>query len=208
MASKVNAVFAAQNANELAARYDEWAASYEDDMDDHGGPKEATDVVVKYFEPSAKILDAGCGTGLPGQLLAKQGFNNLEGLDLSAGMLREAARKGCYRALHQKTLGEPLGFDYATFDGTLSVGVFARSHAPSSSFDELIRITKPGGYIIFTLRPEFHVATDFKDKMTSLVDSGRWRLVETTEPFDGRYKHFPGINLQVWVYQVLGGTQL
>ena len=83
------------------------------------------------------------------------------------------------------------------------VGVFVRGHASSRAFAELIRITKPGGYIIFTLRPEFYVATDFKATMRSLAEAGRWRLVETTEPFDGRYKHFPGINLQVWVYEVL-----
>src|SRR5208337_360260 len=105
---------------------------------------------------------------------------------------------------HQQTLGEPLDFPSATFDAVMVVGVFARAHAPSRSLAELIRITKPGGFVIFTLRPEFFVATDFKDTMAQLADSGRWRLVETTEPFDGRYKEFPGINLQVWVYEVLG----
>ena len=203
MSSRVNAVFEAQNPQELAARYDEWAASYEDDMDDHGGPQEATEVLTRYVAPDARILDAGCGTGLAGQILAARGYRQLEGLDLSAGMLREAGNKGCYTALHQQTLGEALDFPSAIFDAVLSVGVFVRAHAPSRSLAELIRITKPGGYIIFTLRPAFYVATDFKATMTALAEAGRWRLVETTEPFDGRYKHSPGINLQVWVYEVL-----
>jgi len=203
MSSRVDAVFEAQNPQELAARYDEWAASYEDDMDDHGGPQEATEVLTRYVAPDARILDAGCGTGLAGQMLAARGYRQLEGLDLSAGMLREAGHKGCYTALHQQTLGEALDFPSAIFDAVLSVGVFVRAHAPSRSLAELIRITKPGGYIIFTLVPEFYVATDFKATMTALAEAGRWRLVETTEPFDGRYKHSPGINLQVWVYEVL-----
>lgn len=203
MMSRVEAVFAAQNPQELAARYDAWAASYEEDMDDHGGPQEAAGVLTRYVAPEARILDAGCGTGLVGQILAARGYHQLEGLDLSAGMLREASHKGCYTALHQQTLGDALNFPAATFDAVLSVGVFARAHAPSRSLAELVRITKPGGYIIFTLRPEFYVATDFKATMTALADAGQWRLVETTEPFDGRYKHFPGIDLQVWVYEVL-----
>lgn len=203
MMSRVEAVFAAQNPQELAARYDAWAASYEEDMDDHGGPQEAAEVSTRYVAPEARILDAGCGTGLVGQILAARGYHQLEGLDLSAGMLREAGHKGCYTALHQQTLGDALNFPSATFDAVLSVGVFARAHAPSRSLAELVRITKPGGYIIFTLRPEFYVATDFKATMTALGDAGQWRLVETTEPFDGRYQHFPGIHLQVWVYEVL-----
>lgn len=60
--------------------------------------------------------------------------------------------------------------------------------------------------MIFTLRPEFYVATDFKDAMASHTASGHWRLLETTEPFDGRYKHFPGISLQVWVYEILANV--
>lgn len=199
---KATKVFEAQNSHELAARYDEWAQSYETDMGDHSGPQEAVDVLARYTAPGSLILDAGCGTGLAGQLLAARGYTQIEGLDLSAGMLREAAAKGCYKALHQLTLGEPLNLPSATYDAILCIGVFARAHAPSASLYELLRITKPGGYIVFTLRPEFYVSTDFKATMSDLTDSGRWKLLETTSPFDGRYKEFPGIQLQVWVYQV------
>src|SRR5271165_1899131 len=94
-------VFESRSPEELASRYDEWAASYEDDMGDHGGPAETAAVLARYLSPEARILDAGCGTGLGGQLLAAKGFTHLDGLDLSAGMLREAAKKGCYTALHR-----------------------------------------------------------------------------------------------------------
>ena len=108
MSAKVHAVFEAQNPLELAARYDEWAASYEGDMGDHGGPPEAVEALARYVPTGARILDAGCGTGLAGRLLAGRGYRLLEGLDISSGMLREAGKKGCYTALHQKTLGDPL----------------------------------------------------------------------------------------------------
>jgi SAM-dependent methyltransferase len=119
-------------------------------------------------------------------------------------MLREAARKGCYTTLHQQTLGEALALPAATFDAVLVVGVFARAHAPSRAFVELVRVVKPHGHIVFTLRPEFYVSTDFKATMTKLADDGAWRLVEVGHPFPGRYSGFPDVNLQVWVYEVLG----
>jgi ubiquinone/menaquinone biosynthesis C-methylase UbiE len=203
MSTKVHAVFEARNEQELAARYNDWAVSYDEDMGDHGGPREAVETLGRLVSRDARILDAGCGTGLAGLLLAEAGFGNIEGLDLSPGMLDEAAKKGCYAALHEQRLGETLQFGPGSFDAVLVVGVFVRAHAPSRSLNELVRITRPGGFVVFTLRPEFYSDTDFKTTMNNLAAAGRWRLKETSEPFDGRYKEFPGINLQVWAYEVL-----
>jgi SAM-dependent methyltransferase len=40
--------------------------------------------------PSARILDAGCSTGLVGEELFRLGYRNLVGLDYSADMLERA----------------------------------------------------------------------------------------------------------------------
>ncbi|TAN46928.1 MAG: class I SAM-dependent methyltransferase [Methylococcaceae bacterium] len=201
MTSNVEAVFAAATPEELAASYDRWAPSYETDLSNQGGPREAVDLLVKYVAPSARVLDAGCGTGVVGGLLAERGFQHLEGLDLSTGMLDEARKKQCYSALHQQALGETLDFPDATFDAVTVVGVFVMGHAPSRSLHELIRITKPGGYIIFTLRPELYANSDFKPTMAALEQDGRWRLAEASDAFHGRFKAHPEVMLQVWVYQ-------
>lgn len=202
MTSKVARVFEANTPQELAERYDDLAESYDDELATDVSPQRAVEVLVRYVVSEARILDAGCGTGKVGQILHDRGYRNLEGSDISPEMLREARKKNCYVALHQQVLGETLAFPTGAFDAVVSVGVFLRGHAPSSSFDELIRITRPGGHIIFTLRPEFYAATDFKDKMGALADAGRWRWVETGEPFEAGFKEFPDINLQVWVYRV------
>lgn len=200
--SNARAVFEAANKEELAASYDKWATSYDNDLVGQGGPNEAVTELAKYVSLNAKILDAGCGTGVVGQLLAEQGYTNLEGLDLSTGMLEQAALKKCYRALHQQALGEPLDFSDATFDAIIIIGVFVMAHVRSNAFEELLRIAKPNGHIIFTLRPEFYENTDFKSTMATLEQEGRWKLVNVTEPFHGRFKLHPEVNLQVWVYQV------
>jgi ubiquinone/menaquinone biosynthesis C-methylase UbiE len=200
--SNAREVFTAATNEELAQSYDKWATRYDSDLADQGGPREAVAELAKYVSHGAKILDAGCGTGVVGQLLAEQGYTHLEGLDLSAGMLEQAALKNYYGALHQQALGEPLNFANATFDAITVVGVFVMAHVKSNAFDELLRITKPGGHLIFTLRPEFYANTDFKPTMEALEKAGRWQLVSVTEPFHGRFKLHPEVYLQVWVYKV------
>ena len=62
-------VYASKNELELAERYDQWAKTYEDDLDrDIGwyGPIRAVESAVKYVARDARILDAGAGTGLVG----------------------------------------------------------------------------------------------------------------------------------------------
>ncbi len=150
----------------------------------------------------ARILDAGAGTGLVGEILANIGYNNLVAMDLSQGMLEEARKKNVYREFHQMVMGEPLDFATDSFDAVISVGVLTVAHAPASSFDELVRTTKPGGYIAFSLRPDVYENSGFKEKQTALESEGKWKLVEVSEKFQPLPKGEPDVYHQVWVYQV------
>jgi SAM-dependent methyltransferase len=200
--SRVAAVFEAPTPEVLARRYDELASQYDAELATDSSPRRAADVLRRYSAYDDRILDVGCGTGKVGEILSDVGYSTLEGLDISPGMLDEARKKHCYVSLHEQDLSKPLAFPDGTFDAVVSVGVFVRSHAPSSCFDELLRITRPGGYIVFTLRPEFYAVSDFKDKLEALTTDGRWRWLETGEPFNAGFKDFPDVNLQIWVYQV------
>ncbi len=201
---KVNWVYNVNNNSELTARYNLWAKEYDQDLKDEFGytnPLYAVEVLVKYVSRDANILDAGVGTGWVGQLLDEQGYHNLEGMDMSEGMLSQARNKNIYTTLYQKTMGEPLSFGTNSFDAIISVGVFSPGHAPASSFDELIRIVKPGGYIIFTLRPDFYQSSDFKEKMAYLEISKIWELVEVGKQFKCLPKGEPNMYSQVWAYR-------
>lgn len=201
--SKVAAVFEAATPEVLAQRYDDLALSYDDALSTDVSPQRAVAVLARYCTHDDRILDVGCGTGKVGEILQASGYQNLEGLDISSGMLDKARKKDCYVALHQQNLGGALGFSDDTFDAVVGVGVFVRGHAPSSSLEELTRITRPGGRVIFTLRPEFYVASSFRDRMAALTSAGRWRWVETGEPFGAGFKEYSDVCLQVWVYQVM-----
>jgi SAM-dependent methyltransferase len=103
-------------------------------------------------------------------------------------------------------MGDTLGFDSGSFDAIISVGVLTVGHAPARSLDELVRITRPGGYVVFSLRPDVYesagFSAGFKEKQAELESAGRWKLIEEGEEFQPLPKGEPDVRHQVWVYQV------
>src|SRR3712207_4165246 len=138
-----------------------------------------------------------------GVVLGPLGYSDLIGIDVSRDMLEYASTKGAYKELHQMELGGQLDLPTDAFAAVLSTGVFAAGHAPPESFDELIRVTRPGGYVIFSVRTDVYVESGFKEKQEALEKEGRWRLVETSEPFAHLRFEDPELKVQVFAYQVL-----
>ncbi len=203
--NRVQWVYSSRNNEELAQRYDEWAKDYDADLAQDFewlGPQKACEVFANYVPHDARILDAGAGTGLVGQMLSQDKYSDLVAMDLSAGMLEEARKKGAYREFHQMVMGQRLDFATDSFDAVVSVGVLTVGHAPPDSLDELIRVTKPGGHVVFSLRPDVYEEAGFKEKQAQLEQSGDWKLVECTNPFQPLPKGEPEVLHQVWVYLV------
>jgi SAM-dependent methyltransferase len=198
-------VYASTNNQELEERYDEWARSYDEDLERDFqwiAPQRAVEHLIRYVPRSGAVLDAGAGTGLVGELLAKEGYTDLVGIDLSPGMLDVARAKGVYRDLLRMVLGEHLDFPSQSFDAVISVGVFTLGHAPASAFDELARVTRPGGHVLFTLRPDIYEGNGFKEKQSALEGAGAWKLLEVSQEFQPLPRGEPEVFHQVWVYQV------
>lgn len=203
--NRVQWVYSSRNNQELAERYDQWAKDYDRDLAQDFewlGPQRAAEVFANHVPKDALVLDAGAGTGLVGRFLAEEGYHRLVAMDLSIGMLEEARQKNVYQEFHQMVMGEPLGFDTDSFDAIVSVGVLTVGHAPASSLDELVRITKSGGHIVFSLRPDVYESDGFKEKQAALESEGKWKLTEATEEFQPLPKGEPEVYHQVWVYQV------
>ncbi len=203
--NKIQWIYSSRDSHELMERYDQWARDYDSELErdfEWNGPQRAADLLARHVPQEATILDAGAGTGLVGRCLAALGYRDLVAMDLSPGMLEEARRKKVYRELHSMVMGEPLDFPSDSFDAVVSVGVLTVGHAPASSLDELVRITRPGGHIVFTLRPDLYQTGGFKEKQADLERAGRWELVEASEPFHPLPKGEPEVYHQVWVYRV------
>jgi len=204
--NRVQWIYSSHDSKELAERYAQWAKDYDADLDEGfgwRGPQQAAELFARYVPREARTLDAGAGTGLVGEILARLGYNDLVAMDLSQGMLEEARKRNVYRECRQMVMGELLDFATDSFDAVVSVGVLTVGHAPASSFDELVRITRSGGHIVFTLRPDVYENSGFKERQDALEAAGKWKLVEVSEEFQPLPKGEPEVYHQVWVYQVV-----
>ena len=171
---------------ELAKTYDQWAANYDADMQSIGyvHPAVMAGLVSRFIaDKSASLLDAGVGTGTIGSLLSILGYSNLSGIDMSQGMLTKAKQRNVYADLRRGILGEALDFKTAHFDCVVSTGTFTSGHAPASAFDELSRITKRGGFLIFTVGMSVWTEAGFKDKLEALCEEGLLKPVWQTAPY-------------------------
>jgi SAM-dependent methyltransferase len=148
------------------------------------------------------VLDAGAGTGITGEILTLLGYEDIVGIDVAPKMLELARRKGAYRELREMELGGRLDLPSDAFSAVVSTGVFTAGHAPPESFDELIRATRSGGYMIFSVRTDVHEEGGFKYKQEALEREGRWQLVEVSEPFSPLRYEDPELKAQVFAYQV------
>lgn len=205
--ARVNWVISSASNEEVTSRYDLWAEAYDADLQSFGyrSPGIVAGMVGRYVpKDGSPLLDAGAGTGIMGEVLAVLGYQDITALDISQGMLDVAERKGVYSGIKQAALGEPLDFPNDHFGSVVCVGTLVGGHAPPSSFDELLRITRSGGHIVFTVRTDVYHGAGFKEKQNELESSGAWRLVESTEP----YVSVPGSDQpegtnMIFVYQVI-----
>ncbi len=168
---------------------------------DYRSPAAVAAVCSRLLNRDARILDAGAGTGLLGVALVEDGFTRLDGLDLSPAMLAEAARKGAYGELTEARLGERLPYETGAYDAVVSSGVLTTGHAPAASLDELVRITRPGGHVVFTLRSD-RTPPGYDAKIAELLEAGRWELVERGDEFQAMPTGEPEVLVRVWAFRV------
>ena len=200
-------IHTARDVNELAERYDLMAEKYDESLGGEYGwtsPEYTAEVLSRYAGPNARVLDVGAGTGLVGECLFRRGYRDLFGLDMAHEMMRQALPKRVYKGLYRVELGKALPFRSNQFDAVISVGTMAMGHAPANCLEEIVRVTRPGGHIAYTLRPVVYSHMGFKDVQDSLVSRGQWKLVEKTLPFAPMPKKEPDFYYEVWVFQVTG----
>jgi predicted TPR repeat methyltransferase len=102
------------------------------------------------IERFAKAIDLGCGTGLMGERL-RQKVDFLEGVDISAAMIAETARKGIYDQLQKAELVAALNARRAEADLMTAADVFIYCGALQPVLAALVPALKPGGLVAFSL---------------------------------------------------------
>lgn len=183
--ARLGAVYQAVCTDDVAKVYDSWAEKYDDDMSLAGyrHPAISLAILARHVPKGAgPLLDAGAGTGLIGEWLAITGYSNVDALDISAGMLAVAERKGVYKGLHKAALGSTLPFRDDQFAAIISAGVFTSGHVGIEGLDDLLRICAPGGTIVLTVKDVLWQAS-FSGRIAELEAAGRLTLVDDTGPY-------------------------
>lgn len=153
----IGSLLEASDSESVKAVYADWADRYDNDLNGYGYVAPQTGVALLQqvlSERHRTILDAGCGTGKVGALLGEAGYTNVYGSDFSPQMLDIAARRGCYIGLENMDFCQPLPCSDNVFDALISIGVYS-SRFGAAFVDELIRVVKPAGYVVFTFRPQY-----------------------------------------------------
>jgi predicted TPR repeat methyltransferase len=167
------------DSTEVMRQYDEMAPAYDVTLLNNWGyraPAMAAELLAKYVGLQSTVLDVGCGTGLTGGELRRVGFETLNGTDISMPSLEQAASKGVYRSLVQANLLEPLPFLDDAFDAAFCVGVLSYITG-DTLFQELCRIVRPGGILLFSHRTDLIVERSFGELLARFEAVGRWTSV-------------------------------
>lgn len=104
--------------------------------------------------PYLKILDFGCGTGIELRYMASLGAlpEQLTGIDLMEHRLLQAKSLGPPRLSLAMANGEALPFLPGVFDLLTQFVVFSSifdPHMRQAAADEMLRVTRPGGYLLW-----------------------------------------------------------
>ena len=133
-----------------------------------------------------EILDAGCGTGLCGPLVAPYA-RRLTGIDLSEGMLTLARAKGVYDSLERVELTAYLREHPRAFDVIVAADTLVYFGDLEAVVSGAARALRPDGWFVFTL-----------ERSVDASDADDYRL-----EIHGRYSH-----AQAYVEQLLAKVGL
>jgi len=126
--------------------YDDFAAGYERGRH-HGYHRLVDDLeaqAVLRYGRGARVLEAGCGTGLILSRVAPLAKLAV-GVDLSRGMLGQARARGL-KVVHGSVTDIP--FADASFDVCYSFKVLAHVEAIERALAEMARVVRPGGHVL------------------------------------------------------------
>ncbi len=177
--------------------YRDWAATYEEEVRNNGyvtPTRCATALAAMAEDPSAALLDLGCGTGLSGEALQAAGFTTLDGSDFSEDMLAFARKKGLYRNLVKGDLNNPLPARKGDYRYIAAIGVFSPGHAPAAMIADVMAVLPKGGLFVFSMNDHAMEDPSYEAEIERLIAAGTAEMA-----FKEYGEHLPGRGIKAFV---------
>ena len=185
--------------------YKKWANTYDEDFalnSNYLSPKK----ISSFFNKHAKntdtpILDVGAGTGLVGEFLYRTGNKKIIGIDISSEMLEQAKLKGCYSSLMEADVTKKIPLKNNSIGAVVSAGTFTHGHVGPDAFDELLRITKPGGLFVLSINTKVFIKDGFKEKFIQIKNNISLPLFNEFKVHDNNNDKFKKIKVFACIFR-------
>merc|ERR1719315_741581 len=182
--------------------YDDWCDKYDEDLvivGNYTGHIKCVEAFLKLgLDRKVNILDLAAGTGLLGAEVQSHGYENIDGLDASLGMLGQARKQQIYQD-YIVAMVEGLGsipINDSTYDVVMSSNGFAPGQIYPSAIPEILRVMRPGGYLLWTMREGYqqnsHKFALLDAEIKNLETIGSAELVVGPVVFDNFVLEHPG----------------
>jgi SAM-dependent methyltransferase len=171
--------FDSRNYRTVAPRegYDRWAQTYEETVED-AMDITLLDQVAVDWEAVGSAADLGCGTGRTGTWLKERGIGEIDGVDLSPGMLAAARARGVYRSLAEAEVGAT-GLATGAYDLVVSCLVDEHLADLTPLYAEAARLARPGApFVLVGFHPHFIIASGMPTHFDE-AESGESLAIET-----------------------------
>ena len=116
-----------------------------------------------------------------GELLKKEGYSNLTASDISHEMLKKAQEKNLYQDFFQADLTEKINKPNESFESIVSIGV--SGYMKNHSINELVRILKVDGFLIYTISDDHFKNAEFDQVVEELKKENSIKVLEKTDTF-------------------------
>jgi len=183
-AEQLKSVYGDMSVEEKKAFYKDWAANYDAQTQSEFGwigfKSSAKEFAKRLEDKAARILDAGCGTGLSGMGLKVEGFTNVDGADFSPEMLAEARKTEAYQNLFELDLTKQPEIE-TKYDAVFSVGVYGFGPPHIKDLVNLISLAKPDGSVILTVNGKGWIDKNWDEELPKLVAAHNFKLEEQFE---------------------------
>ena len=149
--------------------FDHFASSFDEQLQvklHYRAPELVAEALARHAPSDDRLLDlldAGCGTGLCGPLVAARA-RRLVGVDLSGAMLAKAEGRGCYHELAKAELTAFIEAATAEYDVIISADTLVYFGALEAVLAAASTALRPQGVLVFTVEehPDAEQPADYR----------------------------------------------